>query len=195
MPISLTTIPATSATMQYADQDDRSAELLQQVGAGDTAAFDGIVSRWKNPLIGFFQRSTFCREDAEDLAISTLTKVYFSAPRYRPVSTFPAYLFTIARHQLINFHRKNRSRPTSSLTEDPPDTAEVRSTLNETKEWLESGLRHLPEKARTALLLYAQQGLSYQEIADTLGQTLSATKVQIHRARQQLKSILQSSAQ
>lgn len=193
MSISLTTAPGTSGTMQCTDQDDRSAELLQQVGAGDTAAFDSIVSRWKNPLIGFFLRSTFCREDAEDLAIATLTKVYFSAPRYRPVSTFPAYLFTIARHQLINFHRKKRPHLISNLADELPETAEPPSTLNETEEWLERGLRQLPEKMRTALLLYAQQGLSYQEIADSLGQSLPATKVQIHRGRQQLKSILESS--
>lgn len=195
MPISISSTQASAVPMPCTDQDDDCfSELLQQVGAGDTAAFDKIVSRWKNPLIGFFQRSTFNREDAEDLAIATLTKLYFSAPNYRPIASFPTYLFTIARNQLINFHRRNRSRPTTSLNEHPVEMAELPSPMNETEEWLERGLKRLPEKARTALLLYAQQGLSYQEIANALGQSLPATKVLIHRARQQLKSILESSA-
>lgn len=181
--------------MACADQKDPSAELLLKVGAGDTAAFNAIVARWKNPLISFFQRSVGSRADAEDLAISTLTKIYFNAASYRPSGSFPAYVFTIARRQLISFHRKNQARPQLAPAKEMPELTAPTAHQQETEEWLEQGLKQLPEKGRTALLLFAQQGLTYAEIADTLNQSLAATKVQIHRARQQLKSILESCTQ
>ena len=69
----------------------------------------------------------------------------------------------------------------------PDIVAEDREKLSH----LLSALQDLPEVDRSAILLRSQDGLSYQEIADTLGISLSAAKVKVHRARIKLAKILE----
>jgi len=68
----------------------------------------------------------------------------------------------------------------------PPDALLQR----ELEEKVELALAELPEKQRTALLLCRQEELSYEEIAEVLGCSLSATKSLIHRGRETLKQLL-----
>ena len=68
----------------------------------------------------------------------------------------------------------------------PPDAL----LQGELEQKIEAALAELPEKQRTALLLCREDELSYEEIADVLGCSLSATKSLIHRARETLKQLL-----
>lgn len=58
-----------------------------------------------------------------------------------------------------------------------------------------ANLQKLPEQERAALLMYAEEEMSYQEIADTMGLTLPAVKVKIHRARLKLMQANAGAAQ
>jgi len=88
-----------------------------------------------------------------------------------------SWLFAIARSTYLDEVRRRRPAPTVDLDEgrDDPDVAEV--TL------VRSILAAMPETHRSALVLRDMIGLSYEEIAETLGKSLGATKVLIHRAR------------
>lgn len=88
------------------------------------------------------------------------------------------WLFAIARTTFLDDYRKRSRRSTEELIDAPvsdPDFGEQQA--------IQAVLASLPETQRSALVLRDQLGLSYEEIAATLGKSLPATKVIIHRAR------------
>ncbi len=170
---------------------DPGSLALQRVGEGDLKALRWLIEEWKQPLIGFFYRSTRSHADAEELTFQTFEKLHRSAPRYRPSAKFSTFLFTIARNLLITHHRKRSARPTLIEATAAPELTSPRQTdLHDWDEVLEIALTSLDENQRTPLLLATREGLSYAEIARVLRISPANVKVRIHRARQNLKTKL-----
>ncbi len=120
---------------------------------------------------------------ADDIVSETFVRVWTTREKVR-LETVKAYLFTIARN--LYLHELRRARRNVSFEEATIDpaagsqaSAEHQTELFQVMELL----RTLPEVDRTALLMRAQDGLSYEEIAGALGISLAAVKVKIHRAR------------
>ena len=123
---------------------------------------------------------------ADDLTSETFVRVWTSRGEIRQ-ATVKAYLFTIVR----NLHRDHwrRERRWTQLEDHLPDKGISPQRRSETSSELRSvmaNLQKLPEQERAALLMYAEEEMSYQEIADALGLSLPAVKVKIHRARLKL---------
>jgi len=123
---------------------------------------------------------------AEDIASETFVRVWAASDRLR-VRTVKAYLFAIAR----NLHLKGLRRRSRwvSFPADLPDPGPGPQLEAEGRERLRVVLRALGRLTladRAALLMRAQDGMSYEEIAAALGLSLSAVKVRIHRARLRL---------
>lgn len=119
---------------------------------------------------------------AEDIVSETFLRIWDSAAAVR-METVRGYLFTIARNVFL--HHVRRTRKQESLEESHLVAATTVRDL-ESKDDLRdtlAALQTLPETDRTALLLRAQEGVSYTEIARVLGLSLSSVKVKIHRAR------------
>lgn len=180
-------------TGEYPEASDPDVTLMLEVAAGNEGALRMIIQKWQNPLINFFYRSLQSREEAEDLAQILFIKLYRAAPRYQPTAKFSTYLFAIARRQLINEYRRSQRKPMDLV--DPAELGgsisgrKVLETL-EIEEAFQQALRDLPENHREALLLFKQQELSYQEIAEILGVPETSVKTWIYRARQRLKESL-----
>ncbi|WOO42234.1 RNA polymerase sigma factor [Rubellicoccus peritrichatus] len=172
---------------------DEDAELLLRVAAGDDSAMRPIVERWQGPLINFFYRSLRSVEASEDLAQTVFVRVYRAAPKYEPRAKFSTFLFHIARRLLINEFRRQSRKPLETV--DPADltgATEGREKLDlmEIEEAFELALQTLPENHRTAILLFKQQEMSYEQIAESMDASVTAVKSWIHRARQKLKEQL-----
>ena len=119
---------------------------------------------------------------AEDIVSETFLRIWDSAAVVRR-ETVRGYLFTIARNVFL--HELRRTRRQDPLEDSHTVAATVVREL-ESREDLEAtlaALQTLPEADRSALLLHAREGISYEEIARVLGLSLSAVKVKIHRAR------------
>lgn len=184
---------APSSTPSHQVVEDIDSACLRAIAAGDQAAFASIVERWQVRLINFFYRSVGNRSDAEDLAQETFLELYRAAGRYEPRGTFNAYIFTVARRRLIDSYRKKARRPLDFI--DPTDfvmqqQAEEINHSSEIEEAFHRALAALPDNQRNAILMLQQQGLSYDEIAEALGSSLSAVKTWIHRARTHLRTEL-----
>ena len=120
---------------------------------------------------------------ADDITSETFIRVW-TAPEPVRLATVKAWLFTIARNLLL-MDRRSISRR-EAIDEAVPDLHRSALVTSEAKQELErvmEALRHLPEIDRAALLMRANDGLAYEEIAVALGLSLSAVKVKIHRAR------------
>jgi RNA polymerase sigma-70 factor, ECF subfamily len=126
---------------------------------------------------------------ADDVTSETFIRVW-SSPEPLRLATVKAYLLTIARN-LCSMERRRSSRR-QELDETTPDSAQSALHRVEVRDELERVLRALqefPEVDRAALLMRAEEGLSYEEIAVALGVPVSTVKVKVHRARLKLAQI------
>lgn len=186
-------------------QSDADAELMLRVKQQDTAAFALLVDKYKQPVVNLLYRTLRDLAEAEDLAQNVFLQVYKSASRYRVEAKFSTWLFTIARNLCLNEIRRRSRHPAESLdaSTEPQEEAPARQYCDpkaqpapdqilqkELVAKVEEAVADLPENQRTAILLYQEQELSYEEISAILGCSLSATKSLIHRARETLKERL-----
>jgi len=183
------------------------AALMLRVKQGDLRAFTDLVDRYKQPVINLVARMLHDVSEAEDIAQMVFVQVHRSADRYKPAAKFSTWLFTIARNLCLNEIRRRSRHPAESMDapgpssdhEEPP-MRQIEDTRNftppdallqnELAAKIEEALAELPEKQRTAILLCRENELSYEDIAEVVGCTLSATKSLIHRGRETLKQKL-----
>jgi RNA polymerase sigma-70 factor (ECF subfamily) len=184
---------------------DPDAALMLRVKQGDAAAFAALVDKYKQPVMNLVFRMIRDATEAEDLAQTVFVQVYRSAHRYKSSAKFSTWLFTIARNLCLNEIRRRSRHPAESLEaprmegpdQAPPQFAD-RKTFSPPESLLQRELEEkvgeavaaLPENQRLAILLCRQEELSYEEMAEVLGCSLSATKSLIHRARETLKQKL-----
>ena len=187
------------------DQADPDAVLMLRVKRGDRAAFAKLVEKYKQPLFNFVFRTLRDETETEDVAQNTFLQVWKSRARYERTAKFSTWLFTIARNLCLNEIRRRSRHPAESLEETHPEHDDQPSRQYEDKKIflptetalhgelarkIEEALADLPENQRTAILLCRQDELSYEEIAEVLDCSLSATKSLIHRGREMLKEKL-----
>ena len=186
-------------------QPDPDAVLMLRVKRGDRAAFAELVEKYKQPVMNFVYRSLRDETEAEDLAQNVFLQVYKSRARYERTAKFSTWLFTIARNLCLNEIRRRSRHPAESLEATHAEHDDLPSRQYEDKKVLlatdnvlhgeladkiEQALAALPELQRSAILLCRQDEVSYEEIAEILGCSLSATKSVIHRGRETLKEKL-----
>jgi RNA polymerase sigma-70 factor (ECF subfamily) len=186
------------------DQDPDAA-LMLRVKQGDTAAFEELVEKYKQPVMNLIYRTLPDATEAEDLAQNVFVQVYKAADRYRVSAKFSTWLYTIARNLCLNEIRRRSRHPADSLDASHPgdddqplrqyEDVKITSAPDdmlrgELFSKVDEAVAELPENQRTALLLCREEELSYEEISEVLGCSLSATKSLIHRARETLKQKL-----
>ena len=186
--------------------DDPDAVLMLRVKRGDLAAFEQLVDKYKRPIVNLMFRMVHDLEEAEDLAQSVFVRVFQSAKRYEATAKFSTWLFTIARRLCFNEIRRRSRHPAESLESNAADSDPDRPARQfedvktfsppenflqrELEEKIHQAVNALPEKQRLAIALCRQNELSYEEIAEVLDCSVSATKSLIHRARETLKQKL-----
>jgi RNA polymerase sigma-70 factor (ECF subfamily) len=184
---------------------DADAQLMLRVKRGDKGAFAELVDKYKQPVLNLATRTLRDATEAEDLAQTVFVQVWKARARYQASAKFSTWLFTIARNFCLNELRRRGRHPAEpldaphpehegELLHQPPDlqTAAPPAALlhGELEDKIEEALMALPENQRTAILLCRQDELSYEEIAEVLGCSLSATKSLIFRGRETLKQRL-----
>ena len=126
---------------------------------------------------------------ADDITSETFIKVW-SSPEPVRMATVKAYLLTIARNVWLMELRGGQRR--QELDESIADSTQTITRRLELKSELNKVLRalqELPALDRAALLMRADEGLAYEEIAFALGIPVATAKVKVHRARLKLAKI------
>ncbi len=197
------TLVASPERRQAADAD---LEIVRRVQAGDVAAFDRIVERYRERVFGILYNLTSNREDAADLTQEAFIKAFQSIHRFSGQASFFTWLYRIAVNSTLSHLRKTRIRSFFSLeridSEEPvakeivdalTDTTGVeRDTyVRELQEKLNDALQKLSIKHRTVVTLFEIDGLSHQEIADVMDCSVGTVRSRLHYAKQLLQSELQ----
>lgn len=129
------------------------------------------------------------RAIAEDLTSETFIRVWTARDRV-DLTTVTGYLLTIARHLYLQGIRRDTRQGVLEI--EPADAAPGPHALAEGRAELEavlSDLQTLPEPDRAALLMRAQDQMSYEEIAAALRISAGTAKVKVHRARRRLAEL------
>ncbi len=185
---------------------DADLEIVRQVQAGDVAAFDRLIIKYRERVYGVIYNMTSNREDAADLTQDTFIKAFQSIHRFGGQSSFFTWLYRIGINSTLTFLRKSRLRAFFSLERldaDEPVSKEVIAALTdktgaerdtyvrELQEKLNDALQKLSIKHRTVVTLFEIDGLSHQEIAEVMDCSVGTVRSRLHYAKQLLQSELQ----
>ena len=175
-------------------QDDDAA-LLLAFQRGDEAAFRLLYERNARAMIAFCHRFVRDAARAEELAQDVFVKLYRSAHRYQPSARFKTFLYRVATNHCLNEVRRaeftaraggpgpgGEPRPTSTPCPPAPPIRTRRRWRRSLEQAVLALLGALPEKQRAAFVLCRFEGMSYEEIAETLETSVSAVKSLVHRA-------------
>jgi len=166
------------------------------VQGGNRNAYAEIVRRYEAKVRGYCLSMLGDSFLAEDAAQEIFLKAYQSLEQFQWKSSFSTWLYRITSNHCTDLLRKKIRQKTESwdalvekdgerieaLLALPPD----RGQSGEYKELIAKLLAHLPEKSRQILMLREVQGLSYEELAQTLECTVDAVKARLKRTRQEL---------
>ncbi len=180
--------------------------LMDRVAAGYHDAFEVLLGRYQDALITFCYSFIRDHGKAEDLAQETFMRVFKSAARYMPTAKFTTWLYKIAANLCINALKKGKLRQTLSLDAplggDPDGTRIIEKIAgnqniplteaenNEAQKLLTEAIDRLPEEQRTTIVMVEYHCLPYKEIADILDVSVSAVKMRVKRARENLREML-----
>ncbi len=187
---------------------DPDVQLMMQVVSGDDSAFENLVTRYQDRLIGFFYHLIRDRTAAEDMAQEVFMRVYKARERYTARARFSTWLFRIAHNLASNQKRglaRRREIPLSgsaasddSVRREEEFLAEKSALMptrlidsKETQDIVRNALDSLNERQKTAVLLHKFEGMSYQDIGDFMDLNVVAVKSLLSRARGNLKEVLE----
>jgi RNA polymerase sigma-70 factor, ECF subfamily len=154
-----------------------------------TIDIEALYQRYAGDVFRFALYLSGNRAEAEDIASETFVRVWKSGNDLRP-PTVKAYLFAIARNLYVQDRRRQwrRSELSDALADQGPGPHAEAAARVELAAVLKA-LQSLPEVDRAALLMRAQDQMPYEEIAATLGLSLPAARVKVHRARVRLATL------
>jgi RNA polymerase sigma-70 factor, ECF subfamily len=151
------------------------------------AVFQDIYERYAQDVYRFALYLSGDKGLAEDITSEAFVRLWASDENMIRMLTVKAYLFAIARHLYIDSRRSaSRHVEIDPQLPQPGDSPEARAILRSELRDVMRLLQEMPEVDRAALLMHAQQGISYEDIARMLEISLAAVKVKIHRARLRL---------
>ena len=170
--------------------DEADEALMERYAReGDRAAFRVLFERYGGPLQGFFLRGVRDAVVAQDLVQTTFLHVHRARRDFDPTRPFKPWLYTIATNVRREHWRRKKRKPESPL--EPGQEGSVQPEASSASDRLvRRALQDLPDNQREVLLLRWYAGLSFPEIATSLGIQTNAAKVRSHRAMKALRALL-----
>ena len=171
-------------------------ELVKRVQKGEKGAFDILVLKYEHKIVNLVMRYVRDPELSLDITQEAFIKAYRALPRFRGDSAFYTWLYRIAVNTAKNYLAAQRRRPKDIELDlqDPEqyglhaklketDTPEAVALSEELQETLERAIAALPDDLRQAIVLRELDGMSYEEIAQTMDCPVGTVRSRIFRAR------------
>lgn len=187
-------------------EQSEDSELLKRAQQGEMAAFEALVSRHQNKVFAMTARMLRSDDDAAEVVQEAFLAAYKHLPEFRGESAFGSWVYRIAANYAL---MRLRHRKVTAQVEEPegsPTFNERGSLIDDVADWsrdaeeqtLDAELRkaiddasaRLPEEYRQVFLLRDVEGLSYEEIAQAVGDSVPAIKSRLHRARLALRAAI-----
>ena len=172
------------------------AELIAAVLAGEVDSFSGLIQRHQDTCVRFAVRMLGSRADADDALQSAFMRAFRNLGNCREPEKFGGWLYQIVINECRTYATRQRRR---ELRFTPATTAIERAVApgSEQEEdrdvggHVERALRLLPSDQREAFLLKHVEEMTYEEMAEVTGATVSALKMRVKRACDSLRDLLE----
>ena len=171
-------------------------ELIQRILAGDETAFANLISKYQRQVHAYALQKIGDFHIAEDITQETFLRVYQHLETLNDPTQFSRWLYQIANHLCIAWHRKNRLQ-TQPLEEihilETESYSQYVASENEKisaeaqRDLVKELLTKLKESDREVITLHYFEEMTSSEIGTYLGVSENTIKGRLHRARQQLK--------
>jgi len=177
----------------------RDAELVARSKAGDNQAFGELIRRYQKQVFRIVLRMVKSPDDADDITQDTFVRAHRGLGTFKDEFDFHPWLFRIAYNQAINFINKRKRQAAADIDEVPerdmktgpePESPVQSASRHELLGRLSAALERLPEEQRTVFLLRVQEGLSYEEIAETMNTPKGTVMSRLARARMALRKLM-----
>ncbi|MVW71900.1 MULTISPECIES: RNA polymerase sigma factor RpoE [unclassified Bordetella] len=192
---------------------DVDAELVARVQRGDKKAFDLLVLKYQRKILRLLGRMIRDPSEIEDVAQEAFIKAYRALPQFRGESAFYTWLYRIAVNTARNWLASAGRRPSAPNAIESEDGETFNETDNltdistpesmvasrEIAETVNAVIDGLPEELRTAIVLREIEGMSYEDIAQSMDCPIGTVRSRIFRAREaiaaQLRPLLDTDAE
>src|SRR5262250_2847168 len=174
------------------DHSDADADLVERYLAGDMSAFDELMIRYERQIYRVCYRFVENRDDAKDLSQEVFIKAFEHLPTFRRESSLKTWLYRIAMNHCIN-HVKKHSKEFVEVTDTIGSTsASVQAQMEdrEQREQFRRLVKQLPPKQKAILELRIHEQLSYEEIANMSGRSVSTIKASVFFALEKLRELV-----
>ena len=174
------------------------AELIREAQANDHSAFETLVRRYAERAFRAAYRVVRDQQAAEEVLQEALIKAYRALPRFEARSSFYTWLYRITVNLALDRRRRAKREPTLewddaiahqvdpraqvSVAHDP----EIDLRRQEVRALVAEGIQTLPDAQREVLLLREVDGLSYEEIAESMGISKGTVMSRLHYARKKM---------
>jgi len=192
---------------------DVDAELVERVRRGDKRAFDLLVLKYQRKIMRLLSRMIREPGEVEDVAQEAFIKAYRALPQFRGESAFYTWLYRIAINTARNWQAANGRRPSGPSVIETEDgetfsqidnltdisTPESMMASRQIVDTVNAAIDALPEELRTAIVLREIEGMSYEDIAQSMDCPIGTVRSRIFRAREaiaaQLRPVLGNDAE
>lgn len=171
---------------------------LRGLKKGDPDLLESLINRYQYRLFRYLLSLTGNRESAEDFFQETWLRVLEKGRLYDPKWRFDTWLFSIARHLVIDAARRKKALSLDELTDFESGAAEIESpnapdpfelfATHEAGGRIALALERLPALCREVLLLRFQEELRLEEIAQIVQAPLSTVKSRLYRGLEALRT-------
>jgi RNA polymerase sigma-70 factor (ECF subfamily) len=179
--------------------DDR--RLISESLNGRPAAFGDLVRRYQDRLFNAVVRVVDNADDAQDVVQDAFVNAYQSLASFKGDAEFYTWLYRIAFNTAVSLRRRRRALVSletgrdGEAVVDPQDPSEetrpgVALERTEDEAALQAALGRLSAEHRTVLVLKDIEGMKYEQIAEVLAVPIGTIRSRIHRARLELRELL-----
>ena len=170
-------------------------ELVEGCRRGDEGAFQELVDRYKDLVFAIIARMVRERSLAEDLAQDVFLRIHRGLPYFRGEARLSTWIYRIVANVCV----QEQAQPAPASLADgrerertEPPVSDRRFGDLELRDRLEKAIARLPPNYRLLIAAHYLDGVQYEELADALQLPLGTVKTQLHRAKQQLRRLLET---
>ena len=194
----------TEATLAQSDVSE--SDLVKRSQAGDTEAFDELVTRYRTRVFGMIYNMVYSEQDAWDLAQDSFLKAWKSIGRFRGQSSFYTWIYRIVMNVTIDWLRKKQVKgggaefddtiqltqvePASKTVPKPEALPHQAMEREEIRACIEKAISQLSPEQRAVILMKEIDDMQYHEIAEALGCSIGTVMSRLFYARKKLQNLL-----
>ena len=194
----------TEATLAQVDVSE--LDLVKQCQAGNTEAFDQLVTRYRTRVFAMIYNMVHNEQDAWDLSQDSFVKAWKSIGRFRGRSSFYTWIYRIVMNVTIDWLRKKQVKGAGAEFNDAIQLKEIepasrtlpkadplpheRMEQSEIRTRIDNAIAQLSPEHRAVILMKEIEEMQYHEIAEALGCSIGTVMSRLFYARKKLQNLL-----